>query len=142
MLFRSKDNAGLVQRYALCNVEQYAKVVQAESIEEALKLYRQKMNLINAEEPKEPDVSTAEHGEKLPEKHDTKMTNGVVSEVTEAEIEGYTFYYFTIEGSESIFMSSIQNSNLQPLKLKVGTEVTVMSYTEKDVEIVTEITIK
>lgn len=100
------------------------------------------MNLITAEEPKEPDVSTAEHGEKLPEKHDTKMTNGVVSEVTEAEIEGYTFYYFTIEGSESIFMSSIQNSNLQPLKLKVGTEVTVMSYTEKDVEIVTEITIK
>ena len=101
------------------------------------------MNLITAEEPKEPDVSTAEHGEKLPEKHDTKMTNGnLYPEVTEAEIEGYTFYYFTIEGSESIFMSSIQNSNLQPLKLKVGTEVTVMSYTEKDVEIVTEITIK
>lgn len=137
-----KDNAGLVQRYALCNVEQYAKVVQAESIEEALKLYRQKMNLTTVEEKEEPDLTAVEHGEPLVEKHDTKMTNGVVAEVTEAQIEGYTFYYFTIEENESIFMSSIQNSNLQPLKLKVGTEVTVMSYEEKDVEIVTEITIK
>ena len=89
-----------------------------------------------------PNLGVAEHGEPLPEEYNTKMTNGVVSEVTEAQIKGYTFYYFTIEGNESIFMSSIQNSNLQPLKLKVGTEVTVMSYTEKDVEIVTEITIK
>ena len=137
-----KDNAGLVQRYALCNVEQYAKVVQAESIEEALKLYRQKMNLSVAEDSEVPNLGVAEHGEPLPEEYNTKMTNGVVSEVTEAQIKGYTFYYFTIEGNESIFMSSIQNSNLQPLKLKVGTEVTVMSYTEKDVEIVTEITIK
>lgn len=137
-----KDNAGLVQRYALCNVAQYSKVAQAETIEEALKLYKQKMNMVTAEDMKDDNVSTAEHGEPLPEEHDTKETTGAVTEVTEAQIEGYTFYYFTIEGSESIFMSSIENSNLQPLKLKVGTEVTVMSYTEKDVEIVTEITIK
>lgn len=139
-----KDNAGLVQRYALCNVNQYSKVAQAETIEEALKLYRQKMNYVTMENFKEePDFTTVEHGEPLPkEEHDVVETTGVVSEVTEAQIEGYTFYYFTIEGSESIFMSSIENSNLQPLKLKAGTEVTVMSYTEKDVEIVTEITIK
>ncbi len=137
-----KDNAGLVQRYALCNIAQYSKVVQAETIEEALKLYRQKMNLSVEEDREEPNLDAAEHGEPLHEEYNTKMTNGVVSEVTEAQIEGYTFYYFTIEGSESIFMSSIENSNLQPLKLKIGTEVTIMSYTKKDVEIVTEITIK
>lgn len=138
-----KDNAGLVQRYALCNVAQYSKVVQAETIEEALKLYRQKMNLVTAEDVKEPDSSTAEHDEPTQkEEHDVVETTGVVSEVTEAQIEGYTYYYFILEEDERIFMSSIQNSNLQPLKLKAGTEVTIKSYTEKDVEIVTEITIK
>lgn len=139
-----KDNAGLVQRYALCNVAQYSKVVQAETIGEALEAYRRKMNLITTEDLEEEEEPTVvQRGETLPEvEHEVKKTTGKVSEVTEAQIEGYTFYYFTIEESESIFMSSIKNSNLQPLKLKVGTEVSVMSYTEKEVEIVTEITIK
>ena len=34
-----KDNAGLVQRYALCNIKNYAKVVEAETFEKALTLY-------------------------------------------------------------------------------------------------------
>lgn len=132
-----KDNGGLVQRYALCNVEQYSKVVQAESLDEALKLYRSKIG-----SKKETTEETNNNSESQQEQHDTVTTKGVVTQVTEAQIEGYTYYYFMLEGEEKIYMSSIQNSNLQPLKLIVGAEVYIEHYTNDGIEFVTKITIK
>ncbi len=100
-----KDNAGLVQRYALANVEDYTKVVQAETFEEALKLYKQK-----------------EVSENLTQEILTK--EGVIQEIYQAEIDGCTYYYFVIEGSTDLYMSSIKNSNKQ-VTLRTGDKISV-----------------
>ena len=104
-----KDNAGLVQRYALCNIENYAKVVQAETFEEALRLYKEKIGTKTLEEL---------------EKEEKLEASGLIKNLYQAQIDGCTFYYFTIEGSNNLYMSSIKNSNKQVL-LKEGTNVTI-----------------
>lgn len=117
-----KDKAGLVQRYALCNIKDYTKVVQAETLEEAVFLYKQK--LLGTV------VSSSEEQTKT----------GKISNLYQAEIEGYTYYYFTLGGSTNLYMSSIVNSNKQVL-LNVGTEVSItyVASSEKDVYMVTKI---
>lgn len=103
-----KDKAGLVQRYALCNVENYTKVVQAPTLEEAVNLYLEKLGMQTNEQGIE-EVQKAE---------------GTITELYEAQIDGCTFYYFKLEGSENLYMSSIKNSNKQVM-LKVGTIVSI-----------------
>lgn len=104
-----KDNAGLVQRYALCNIKNYAKVVEAETFEKALTLYKEKIGTKTPEEL---------------EKEEKLEASGLIKELYQAQIDGCTFYYFKIEGSNNLYMSSIKNSNKQVL-LKEGTKVTI-----------------
>lgn len=101
-----KDKAGLVQRYALCNVENYTKVVQAQTLEEAVNQYLIKL------------------GQETVQESQKQSAQGQISELYEAQIDGCTFYYFKIEGSTNLYMSSIKNSNKQVM-LKVGTEVSI-----------------
>lgn len=118
-----KDKAGLVQRYALCNVENYTKVVQAETLEEAVEQYLNKIG----KETSQNDVKI----EKI---------EGKIEELYDAQIDGCTFYYFTIEGSDNLYMSSIKNSNKQVM-LKVGTKVSIeyVESSEKGIYIVQKI---
>lgn len=102
-----KDKAGLVQRYALCNIENYSKVVQAEDFETALKLYREKIGTIDSV----TDIS----GEVL-------KTEGIIKKLYQAQIDGSTFYYFMLESDNTLYMSSIKNSNKQVL-LTEGSKV-------------------
>lgn len=111
-----KDKAGLVQRYALCNIKNYAKVVQAEDFETVLKLYREEIGTVEPEEPEKVEILEAE---------------GKINNLYEAQIDGCTFYYFTIEGSNNLYMSSIKNSNKQVL-LTVGTNVRVEYQTSSE----------
>ena len=101
-----KDKAGLVQRYALCNVENYTKVVQAESLEAAVNLYLAKL------------------GQSTVQESETQNAEGVIEALYEAQIDGCTFYYFKIEGSNNLYMSSIKNSNKQVM-LEMGTKVSI-----------------
>lgn len=104
-----KDKAGLVQRYALCNIKDYAKVVQAEEFDTALTLYKEEIGIKTPEISDETEIQNAE---------------GIIQELYQAEIDGCTFYYFKIEGNNNLYMSSIKNSNKQVL-LKIGTKVTI-----------------
>ena len=117
-----KDGAGLVQRYALCNIKDYTKVVQAQTLDEAISLYRQKLSGVTVSPS---DKYTAE---------------GAITSLYQAEIEGFTYYYFTIEGSDNLYMSSITNSNKQVL-LTVGTSVSIeySNSSEDGVFVVTQI---
>ena len=59
-----KDNAGLVQKYALCNVSNYSIVVEDDSIDKAIEKYRVEMGLIEADEgtvESEPDIITSQN---------------------------------------------------------------------------------
>ena len=132
-----KDGAGLIQRYVFCNVTNYAKCVQAGTIEKALELYKVEIGLKN-----EADIETDE--ENIATKPvETEFYYGVIAEVEEAQIDGYTYYYFTFEGRENeIFISSIENSNMQPMKLRVGNKVNVEFYRsekENGINIVTAV---
>lgn len=105
-----KDAAGLVQRYAFCSVENYTKVVEAKTFDEALSLYRGEVNI------------------EAPTVEETKSKVGIISSLYQAEIAGYTYFYFTLEDSDMLYMSSIENSNKQVM-LEVGTKVS-LNYAE------------
>ena len=117
-----KDKAGLVQRYALCNVKNYTKVVQAETLKGAINLYLEKLGVENNQNKEVQNIS------------------GKITELYNAEIEGNTYYYFKIENSDNLYMSSIQNSNKQVL-LKIGTKINIeyVTTSEKGVCLVKKI---
>lgn len=120
-----KDNAGLIQRYALCNVANYTQVFQASSLEDTLTGYR---TLLGKED--------------IPQEEPIKMmsASGEIAFLYTAEIDGYTYFYFTLTGSSNLYMSSIENSNRQVL-LQIGTNVNI-EYTpssEADVYLVQSI---
>lgn len=116
-----KDKAGLVQRYALCNMKDYTKVVQAETMVDAVSQYNQKLLGTN--------VSSEE-----------KTKTGIISNLYQAEIEGFTYFYFTFAGSTDLYMSSIINSNKQVL-LTIGSKVSItyVNSFEEEVYMVTKI---
>jgi len=116
-----KDNAGLVQRYALCNIEQYSKVVQAETLDDVITAYREKMGV-------EYENSSLSQETTLIEENDMKKMTGEITKVVSVEIGGDTHFFFYIEGSEVMFDSSIQVSFLQPLKVMVGQNVEIEYY--------------
>ena len=109
-----KDKAGLVQRYALCNVKNYTKVVQAETLKGAVNLYLEKLGVENNQNKEVQNIS------------------GKITELYNAEIEGNTYYYFKIENSDNLYMSSIQNSNKQVL-LKIGTKINIEYVTTSEI---------
>ncbi len=119
-----KDAGGLVQRYALCNIKNYAKCVEAASIDEAIIKYKKEIGLIAADDSYE-DTDTEKNETNVDTNEETFELTGIVKDVKEAQIKGYTYYYFTVEGSDIVFMSSIENSNMQPMKLLSGTTVTI-----------------
>lgn len=140
-----KDGGGLVQRYALCNMKNYSKCVCASTIEEAIRLYKVEMNFTSEEIKNDTNFSTNDNSNQQnnEENREYKEKTGKVTFVSEAQIDGYTYYYFVIdEDEELIFISSIENSNKQPLKLKIGAEVTIKYYEsnkEDGIGIVTKI---
>lgn len=115
-----KDSAGLVQRYSLCSVKDYTKVVQAESFEEALRLYIEKLGVA---------ISTVAETES----QELYTTDGFIKELSQAEIDGCTFYFFTLDDDNGkLYMSSIKN-NYNQVFLKLRTDVTLI-YTNSSEE--------
>ena len=115
-----KDSGGLIKKYALCNVKDYTKVVESNGIAEAIKSYKLMMGTLDMKNLEVIDESIS--SEVLSEKN----IEGIIKEVREAEVDGNTQYYFTLEDAgDIVFMSTIKNSNLQPMKLVVGNNVTI-----------------
>ena len=103
-----KDNAGLIQRYSFCNIANYAEVVEAKTLEEALSLYKAKIG----------------SQEEVPvERKENKIT-GTIETLYTAQIDGNTYFYYILKGSNNLFMSSIKNGNKQVV-LKEGDDVTL-----------------
>ena len=113
-----KDNAGLIQRYAFSNVQNYSHTDQARTVEEALALYRQEVGL-SSDSVETEDVNT--NGIDTSQ---VQSTTGAITFLVTAEIDGNTYFYFTLAEDSNLYMSSIKNSNRQVL-LQVGTTVTI-----------------
>ncbi|MBR3511378.1 MAG: hypothetical protein IKN74_00285 [Clostridia bacterium] len=139
-----KDNAGLVQRYALCNVAEYQKTVQGETLNSTLDLYRKRLaglttSSVAVDEP-EQEKNVIPDGVEIQE-----MEHAIVTEVTTATIDGTTYFYFRTEDAlAALYVSSIENSSWQTMLLIPGNMVTFKYYdsNEQYVHIVTEIVFK
>lgn len=119
-----RDNAGTVQRYAFCNLKNYTEVVQADTFEGALELYREKIGTKKAPEPEKVEILKAE---------------GKIANLYQTQIDGSTHYCFTLEGSKNFYVSSIKN-DYQQVMLKEGSTVSIEYKNSKDgIFIVTKI---
>ena len=76
------------------------------------------------------------------EEKDMRQLEGKVSRVETAQMDGNTYFFFTLEGDNNVYVSSIKNSSLQPMKLINGVNVAIEYYasTEEDIMVVTKVT--
>lgn len=129
-----KDKAGIVRKYAISGIKDYSIVVVADSIPEVIAEYKSKLGIGVSSTEAPQNVSNIEF--------QLIDLNGTVTQVKEAQVDGYTHYYFTLDSSDLIFMSSIRNNNMQPFYLVEGAIVSIKYYIwdEPSVGIVRNIT--
>lgn len=108
--FALKDAQLLVKKYALVNKEDYTLVVVEDTIEQAVKAYRDKLNLDGSEVVEAPEA---------------EFKTGTVASVYEVTVDGNTMFIFYLEGSDELFISKISNSFEQPAKLIPSAKVTI-----------------
>ena len=107
-----KDNQNLIRMYALVNKTNYALVVVEDSIEKAVTVYREKLNLDTDEPLIEAPI-------------EEKTLTGLVTSVYEVTLDGNTMFIFYLEGNDELFISTISNSYEQPAKLIPSANVTI-----------------
>jgi hypothetical protein len=86
-----KDYEGLVKLYAMVSVQDYSIVGVGATVEET------RMSYINQLLDKQLiDVKVT----------DKTIVEGVVSTIVQTNVDGTTFYYFTLEGNNNLFTAS------------------------------------
>ena len=134
-----KDKTLNNKAFAFVNVRDYTKAVQADNLKDALTLYKQKIGTLEETEleQNQPTSETPEGEVELVSKE------GEIVTLYEAIKSGNTNYFFSLEGDETLYVSSIENSDKQ-VTMKVGdiVEISYFSATEEGVGIVKKITIK
>lgn len=109
-----KDDAGLVKKYAMVNVQKYQWVAIGDTVAECEKSY---VSLLNTN-----GITSAEVGNAL-------EVTGKIEAIAPVTIEGTTYYYIYITGNEQVFAFNMSNSDLLPIiKYKVGDTIK-LSYT-------------
>ena len=97
-----KDDGGLVKMFAMVAIEDYTIVGVGNTLTETLMAYKNAYNMA---------------GNKINPKSTTKkqILNSVVLRINSDIKNGNSFYYFTVEGKENIFIGSSQISNELPV---------------------------
>jgi hypothetical protein len=113
-----KDDGGLVKMYAMVSIQDYTIVGVGNSLQETLMAYK---NAFNATGNK---FSTSTKSNK-------KTVKSIVSRINSDVKNGNSFYYFTLQGNENIFIGSTQISNDIPITL-IGDSVEIIY--EEDTE--------
>lgn len=120
-----KGKAGLVQGYAICNMSNYSVAVQAETIDEAIRLYLRKLGSdINVE-----NTQTSETTETI------KATGEIIAIYT-AEIDGTTQFYYVI--NDELYRAAI-TINEQQVLFEVGDKIEFSYVSSGDVNRIVEI---
>jgi hypothetical protein len=113
-----KDNGGLVKMYAMVSIQDYTIVGVGNSLQETLMAYK---NAFNATGNK---FNTSTKSNKIKVKSTIERINVDVK-------NGNSFYYFTINGNENIFIGSTQISNEIPITM-IGDSIEIIY--EEDTE--------
>lgn len=103
-----KDNAGLVKKYAMVNVQKYQIVGIGDTVSECESKYRE---LLLKEGMIVEDVEVDDQ--------EVKTIEGTIKKIAQTVIDGNSHYYVMLEGSEQIFDVSIV-SNINIIRYNVG----------------------
>ena len=104
-----KDNAGLVKKYAMVNIEKYQIVAIGDTVAECEKTYR---SLMAGNGIKNVDTSAAQ------------SITGAITMMKDIVSEGNTYWYLMLEGSEDLFEGKAKE-HLEIMKKQVGSKATV-----------------
>lgn len=107
-----KDDAGLVKKYAMVNVQKYQIVAIGDTVSECEEAYTKLMyknNLI-----KEESIVTTE-----------KKASGIVEKIAPVVIDGDSHYYVLLQGDKQIYDVPVKDV-LEVLHVEVGNEVTLL----------------
>ena len=111
-----KDDAGLVKKYAMVNVQKYQVVAIGDTVSKCEESYTELMQ----ENGIETDDSSAAK--------ETKTITGAITKVAQGVVDGDSHFYVMVEGSDEIFDVSGVNF-IDIIKYDVGQQVT-MEYQE------------
>ena len=106
-----KDNAGLVKKYAMVNVQKYQVVGIGDTVSECEEEY---LKLLLKEGIQKEEEDTRE----------IQTITGKIEKIAQGVIEGNSHYYVMIEGSEEIFDISVVDM-IQVIRYEIGDEITM-----------------
>lgn len=112
-----KDDAGLVKKYAMVNVQKYQIVAIGDSVGQCEENY---LELLFSNGVKETEEDTRE----------VKKITGRITKIAQAVIDGTSHYYIMVEGSEDIFDISVVDF-IDVVRCETGQEV-VLEYKEDE----------
>ena len=92
-----KDDAGLVKKYAMVNIQKYQWVAIGDTVKECKKAYN---SLLSTNGIKATDTSGA------------KEAKGKITSYSQVVIEGNSHIYFTVQGYDDIFDVDLTNEEL------------------------------
>lgn len=104
-----KDNAGLVKKYAMVNIQKYQIVAIGDTVAECEKVYR---NLMAGSGIETVDPSEAQ------------TITGAITMLRDIVSDGSTYFYLMLEGSDALFEAKAAE-HLELLQKQVGSEATV-----------------
>ena len=104
-----KDNAGLVKKYAMVNIQKYQNVAIGDTVAACEQTY---VKLLKA------------GGSSASDEQGSQEIKGTVKRIAQGVIEGNTHFYLTLEDSDFIFDVPLTDF-MEALRLDVGDEVTI-----------------
>ena len=106
-----KDDAGLVKKYAMVNVQKYQIVAVGDSVSACEKSYASLMN----ENGIKVDASAAS---------DIQKITGTVTKIAQSVVGGNSHYYLMLDGSDEIFDIAVTDL-INVIRIKEGDQVTL-----------------
>ena len=106
-----KDNAGLVKKYAMVNVQKYQVVAIGDTVSECENQYQ---TLLAKEGITKEEEDTRE----------VLTMTGKIRKIAEATVEGNSHYYVLLENSEEIFDIPVVEF-IEAIRYEVGQEITI-----------------
>lgn len=120
-----KDDAGLVKKYAMVNVQKYQWVAIGDTVKDCEKEYKQLLNTNGIVSENASDV---------------KSITGKITSMVPIVLEGNTRYYICINGSDDIFNIDMSNTDLiEIVKYHEGNMITIGYHDELGLNTVVQI---
>ena len=121
-----KDEAGLVKKYAMVNVQKYQWVAIGDTIKECEKNYVELLNTNGI-----VSQATAE----------LKTTNGIIEGIAPIVLDGTTHYYICLEKDDNVYDVDMTNTELvDVIRCQIGDKITIKSEYGYGINPVKEIT--